>query len=145
MPSWQWSYPYNDTDSGTVLFEASPASALCHWRVPLSDVPEPRQVYARTLDGGVRCYELGDEGRTIELSFDGLPEGSDSVATELWGYLGIKKFLTDHVSFGMKTFGFYDHAGSAEVELRYLGGIETFKRGVGGVYSGTIRLAKERV
>ncbi len=143
MPTWQWSYPYDDTDSATVLFDGSPASALCHWRVPLVDVPEPRQVYVRTLDGGARCYELGAAGRTIELAFDGLPEGSDATATQLYGFKGIVEFLEGSAEFGLNTFGLYDHDGISEREVRYMGGIEMSRRGAGGTYSGIIRLAKE--
>ena len=145
MPQWQWSYPYDDTDTATVLFDAAPADALCHWRVPLVDVPAPRQIYTRTLDGGVRCYELGAPGRTIELAFSGLPEGSDGTAAQLYGYKGIVKFLEDSAGFGLNTFGLFDHDGASELEVRYLGGIESFRRGAGGSYSGVIHLVKELV
>ena len=143
MPTWQWSYPYDSADTATVHFGASPADALCHWRTPLIDAPQVRQIYVRTLDGGVRCYESGGHGRVIELTFDGLPEGSAASATALWGYRGLKEFLTTHTGFGLRTFGLFDHEGLEELEVRYFGGVESFRRHTGGVYSGAIRLAEE--
>jgi len=144
MPSWQWSYPFNDTDTGTVLFDAAPADALCHWRPPHMDVPVPRQRYTRTGDGRVRNYEIGTAGRRIVLQFSGLPVGDDGTATSLWGMDGIKEFLLTHAEYGQKTFGFYDDAGSAELEVRYVGGIDRFVL-ENGVYRGAIELEEEVV
>ena len=142
MPSWQWSYPYNDTDTGTVLFNSSPASAICRWRAPLRDNPEPRQVLPRHVDGSRVAYTIGEAGRLIVLRFVNMPDGSDSVATQLWGHDGIKEFLDTHSLYGENTFGFHDDLGSAEVEVRYVGGIESWQM-VRGVWTGQITLSKE--
>ena len=143
MPAWQWSYPYNTADTATVHFDGSPADALCHWRAPHSDVPAPRQITVETADGGIRSYKMGNAGRLIVLRFIQLPPGSDASATQLHGYLGLLSFLEDHIDFGQRTFGFYDHtAGATELEVRYLNGIETFVLNQGR-YDGQIVLRKE--
>ena len=145
MPSWQWSYPYSGTDTATALFDASPASALCHWRAPFRDTPIPRQLLVETLDGGVRSYRVGQAGRIIQLEFDGLPEGSDTTAIQLWGYLGLLAFLEDSTDFSQDTFGFYDHTDTpSEVEVRYVGGSESFVLSQGR-YSGQIVLREELI
>jgi hypothetical protein len=141
MASWQWSYPFSLADTATVLFDISPANAAYHWRGPVVDSPEPRQVEVRTFDGGTRAYEIGKEGRVIELSFENLPVGDDSTATQLRGYAGIVKFLRDSCGWSLRTFGHYDQDGSTELEVRYAGGIESFRRNADGTYSGTIRLS----
>jgi hypothetical protein len=140
MASWQWSYPNSLADTATVLFDASPANAAYHWRAPVVDNLEPRQVEVRTFDGGTRAYEIGEEGRVIELAFENLPAGDDSTVTQLRGYRGIVKFLRDSCGWGLRTFGYYDQDGSAEMEVRYTGGIESFCRNADGTYTGTIRL-----
>lgn len=140
MPSWQFSYPYNAADTGTVLFDGSPADSSYRWDVPLRDNPQPKQSRVRTADGSVTVYDHGVAPRVIRLRFRGLPEGNAGTATELRGYLGLKAFLETHTDFGLASFGYYDHAGSAELEVRYAGGIESFERGVGGYYGGEIVL-----
>ena len=143
MPSWQWSYPYNATDTATVHFDAAPADALCHWRAPHRDVPVPRRTLVQTADGGVRSYKMGNAGRLIVLRFVQLPAGSDANAVQLYGYLGLLCFLEDHVDFGQSPFGFYDHIAEAtECEVRYVRGIETFVLNQGR-YDGQIVLQKE--
>jgi len=143
MPSWQWSYPYNATDTATVLFDAAPADALYRWRAPHQDVPLPRQVLVETGDGGVRNYEVGTAGRLIVLRFAGLPPGSDATATQLYGYLGMLRFLEEFTDFGQHPFGFFDHTGGAtELQMRYLRGIETFTLAQGR-YTGQVVLRKE--
>ena len=143
MPSWQWSYPYNATDTATVLFDGAPASALYRWRAPYLDAPVPRQVLVETADGAVRNYKLSQAGGLLVLRFAGLPGGSDGTATGLYGYLGLLRFLEEFTDFGQKTFGFYDHSpGATEREVRYVRGVETFALSLGR-YTGQIVLRKE--
>ena len=143
MPSWQWSYPYNGSDTATVLFDAAPASALYRWRAPHQDVPVPRQVLVETGDGGVRNYKVGQAGQLIVLRFVGLPSGSNTTSTELYGYLGLLRFLEEFTDFGQNTFGLFDHSPSAtERHVRYVRGIETFTLSLER-YSGQIVLRKE--
>ena len=142
MPSWQWSYQYGEADTATVLFNASPASGICRWRAPLRDNPEPRQVQVRHVDGSVVTYTVGAAGRLIVLRFENMPAGSAAVATQLWGHAGITEFLATHARHGENTFGYYDDLGSAEVEVRYLGGFESWQMSR-GLWSGTISLSAE--
>jgi hypothetical protein len=143
MPSWQWSYPYNASDTATVLFDATPANALYRWRAPHQDVSLPRQVLVETAEGGVRNYKVGQAGRLTVLRFVSLPPGSDVTATQLYGYLGLLRFLRDFTDFGQKTFGFYDHTpGATEREVRYVRGVETFTL-TQGCYVGQIVLRGE--
>ncbi len=145
MPSWQWSYPYNAADTATVHFDASPADTLYHWRAPHRDTPVPRHTVVQTADGGIRSYKLGNAGRLIVLRFIQLPAGSDASATQLYGYLGLLSFLEDHLDFSQETFGFYDHTvGAAEIEVRYMSGIETFVLNQGR-YDGQVVLRKELI
>jgi len=143
MASWQWSFPANGAtaDTATVFFNASPATAVDNWRSPLQDSPMPRQVFTRTMNGSDRAYQLGTEGRKIVLVFKQLNEGASGTATAMHGYLGIKEFLLTHTEYGLTSFGYYDADGSAELEVRYLSGIETFRRVAGNRYNGTITLA----
>ena len=143
MPSWQWSYPYGGTDTATVLFDAAPADAVYHWRAPHQDVPQPRQVFVETADGGMRVYTLAQVGRLIVLRFAGLPEGSDADDLALYGWRGMLKFLEAFTNFGGDTFGFYGHESDAEeVEVRCVRGIETFLLAQGR-YDGQIVLREE--
>lgn len=142
MPSWQWSYPYNAADTHTVVFSASPASPEYQWRPPLADIVAPRQVSVEALDGGVRTYDLATPGRLMTLVFNSIADGSQASATALYGYLGITYFLLNGPVYGKLTFGFYDHAGSAELQVRYVSGLETFRL-TAGRYSGQITLRKE--
>ncbi len=143
MPSWQWSYEYNAADTYTVLFDASPATASYHWRPPLADIVIPRQVSVEVLDGGMRTYDLATPGRLMTLVFNSIPEGNAGTITAMYGYLGIASFLLNGPVYSKLTFGFYDHAGSAELQVRYVSGLDTFWRNTGGQYSGQITLRKE--
>ena len=142
MATWQWSYPYNAADSATVMFSGTPASPICQWRAPLLDAPQPRQVRMRTGNGAEYVYTVSPAGRLVVLRFNALPEGAATPATALWGYLGMKYFLETIVDFGRLSFGFYDHVGTAEVEMRYAGGIEAFEQIEASLYRGSIRLEK---
>jgi len=145
MTAWQWSYPFDSTDLATVVFDVAPANALCHWRAPHVDAPQPRYALVETVDGGIRSYRVGDAGRNIVLRFVGLPVGDDTSDTTLWGYNGILRFLETFCEFSGKPFGFYDHTGtSAELRVRYIGGIETFRR-TRDQYDGEIVLRQEVV
>lgn len=145
MAAWQWSYPFNSTDLATVHFDAAPANALCHWRAPHVDVPEPRYALVETVDGGIRSYRVGDAGRRIVLRFVGLPLGDDTLDAALWGYSGMLRFLEVFTGFSGKSFGFFDHIGtSTEVRVRYVGGIETFRR-TRDQYDGELVLRQEVV
>ena len=145
MPSFQWSYPYGAADTATVLFSASPADSSYQWVLPYRDVPAPRQTMIETVDGGVRVYNFGIEGREIDLRFTDLPAGSAGTPTALYGYLGLKYFLQSVVNWGELPLGYYDEAGGAEVKVRYIDGIKSFEQGVGGPRAGVIRLRKELV
>src|SRR3990167_5579206 len=98
MPSYQWSYPYGEADAATVMFSGSPADASYQWVLPYRDTPAPRQTTVETVDGGVRVYNFGLEGRIIELRFTDLPAGSAATPTALYGYLGMKYFLQSVVN-----------------------------------------------
>ena len=113
--------------------------------MPGRDTPAPRQTTVETVDGGVRVYNFGLEGRIIELRFTDLPAGSAATPTALYGYLGMKYFLQSVVNWGELPFGYYDELAGAEVKVRYVGGIESFQQGVGGPRAGVIRLRKELV
>jgi len=139
MATWQWSYPYDDTDTATVVFNASPASAIYRWRGPNRDNPVPRQSVVRHVDGSTRAYTIGTAGRVFVCRFVNLPEGSAETATEMYGKLGIEEFLETHTEFGRRTFGFWDHAGTSEIEVRYDGGFEDWQQERGGRWSGNIR------
>lgn len=142
MATFQWSYPYNDTDTHTCFFSGSPADATYQWRPPYTDAPAPRQTRVQTQDGGIRVYNLGTAPRLFTLTWSTLQEGSASTETEYRGYLGIKAFLAV-TGWGEETFGYYDHAGTSEIEVRYVSGIESFRRVGGGRYEGTITLREE--
>jgi hypothetical protein len=53
------------------------------------------------------------------------------------------KYFLETTGWGEDTFGFYDHVGSSEIEVRYVSGIESFRRLGGGRYEGTIVLREE--
>lgn len=142
-PTYQWSYPYGATDTATVFFKGTPASAKCVWRPPGVSQPVPRQVYTRAVDGSVRVYETGIAGRVITLNFVDLPAGSSASDVALWGGEGVLRFLDGVVGYGMKTFGLWLENGEDEVEVRYLGGYEGWRKGNAGLWTGSIRLAEE--
>jgi hypothetical protein len=143
MPSWQWSYPFDDNDEATLLFDAAPANALHHWMPPYGGTPAPRQTLVETADGGIRVYTTGPAGGAIELQFTGLPTGDCTNASALTGFAGLVRFLAESTGYSARSFGFYDQSPDAEeVEVRYMGGIETFQQDRGR-WSGTIRLRKE--
>jgi hypothetical protein len=143
MPSWQWSYPYNGVDTYTVHFDASPASALCHWRPPERSRKAPRQIYVTKGDGSSVCYEVGTAGRIITLRFAGFPAGSASSGLSLWGFLGMESFLENAANFGEHPFGYYGPDGGTEIPVRYRSGWETFERVQGNVYQGQLVLVQE--
>ena len=142
MAAWEWTYPYSGS-TAVVSFNSSPGSPTDQWRMDI-DNPAPNQVSTRTLNHGVRVYELGTAGRIITLTFSGnLQLGASATASAMYGYLGVVEFLKTHTEYGIKTFGFLDPEGGAEIEVRYLGGVESFQRNKGGRYAGTIRLSEE--
>ena len=85
--AWAWRYPYDDTPTHLVTFSndastgfsGKSANTAYEWTRPLTDVPVPRHIQPETMNGGIRDYEVGQEGRLIVLRFDlvGLPNGSE--------------------------------------------------------------------
>jgi len=144
MATWQWSFPYNGS-TAVVKFDAASADDTYHWRVPYQANEQPNQVYVETLDGGVRVYDLGSAPKLFVLQWGGIPEGSSSSATDMYGYLGIQEFLKTHTVWGKTAFGFEDHVGASEVKVRYVSGFQQFSRNAAGFYSGTIVLREELV
>lgn len=143
MAAWQWSYPFDSVDIATVFFDVAPANALCNWRAPHHDIIVPHAALVETIDGNVRSYRVGDSRRHIVLHFTGLPMGNDTVNTALWGFLGITRFLTLFTHFSSKPFAFYDHTGtSVALHVRYIGGIESFRR-TRDHFEGDIHLRQE--
>lgn len=59
------------------------------------------------------------------------------------GFAGLVRFLEEFTGYSARSFGLYDQSTDAEeVEVRYVGGIETFQQDRDR-WSGTIRLRKE--
>jgi len=143
MATWQWNDYGGSTD--IVLFSASPANSGFQWLPPYQANEQPNQVYVETLDSGVRVYDLDSAPKLYFLEFAGLPEGNLGTANELRGYLGIQHFLSSHTTWGVTAFGFWDHAGAAEIKVRYVRGFEGLRRNAGGFYQGTIVLREELV
>lgn len=144
MPTAQWSYPYNGADTHTCHFFSSPASPSFLWDPPHRDTPLIRHARVETEDGSQFVYQQGADSRLIVCRFSGLPEGTaGSGDTNLRGYLGLEYFLANGPDYGADTFGYYDETGAAEIEVRYMGGIETFRTLIGRYRAGEIVLRKE--
>lgn len=140
MSAWLWRYPYGSGATAQVLFNDSPADASYRWVPPYDDCPQPAQALVRTADRTLLAYKLGEEQRVFTLRFEDLPDGNAGTASQLRGYLGVKAFLVTHVDFSIQEFGFYDHAGSAEVPVRFLDWSLGLHGGDQSPRSGQIRL-----
>lgn len=143
MPTAQWSYPYNDPDTHTCMFYGTPASPSFLWDAPHQDTPLIRHTRVETEDGSQFVYQMGSDSRIIVCRWSLLPAGSAATPTSLYGYLGLVEFLSSGPDYGAGTFGFYDETGAAEIEVRYISGIETFRKLVGSYRTGEIVLRKE--
>jgi len=147
MPIFQFSFPFDGADTYTVLFDAAPANATYNWNPPYQANPQARQVVRESVDGSKRGYSIGTAPRLFVLNFRALPVGDNSAGavsqTTLLGYLGMLEFFTDATDWARLPFGFYDHEGASEIEVRYVRGFRTIPRFAGGLYSATIVLEEE--
>jgi hypothetical protein len=96
--------------------------------------PVPRQVIGEAVGGAVKVAIVGSPDIIVNIRFKNITAAD---------HTALYNFILNTVQFSAYTFQYQDWNETTIVSMRYMKGIDTWKRGRGGVYAGSLEFKED--
>lgn len=103
-------------------------------KMPHAAEEPPRQRYTKSRGGVIRAYEFGDDDYVVKLSFRDV---ANSAFTDL------KSFIQTTLQRHFLTCTYTDTFSTEHTDMRYMGGLETWKQVRGTRWQGELEFHKD--
>lgn len=101
---------------------------------PEGPEPVPRQVIGEAVGGALKVAIVGSPDVIVKLRFKGITSAD---------YTLLYNFILNTSQFSAYTFQYQDWNATTIVSMRYMAGLDTWKRRKGGIYDGTLELKQD--